>query len=130
MKVISTSGTEKMFTGRRNRCLKIFRCETILYLKKLNKPMKPSSIRKTFPPKFLINLIGAGSFPGTSYRQRSVVLNPFNLRRKEESNKLQIFGVVYNITKVKMRPNVHFKYLVDGVCQYIRGKIFDDTNTF
>ena len=78
VKVIFTSDTIKMISGRRNRCFKICRSETIFYLKKLNKPMKPSSVRMTFPPKFLINLIGAGSFPGTSYCQRSLVLNPFN----------------------------------------------------
>ena len=71
VKVIFISGTKKMISWTGNWGFKVSGSETILYFKKLNKPMKPSSVRKAFPPKLLINFIAAGSFPGTSNCQSS-----------------------------------------------------------
>ena len=55
-------GTKEMIMGNRDRGFNICRSNTILYCKELEKPTKPSSIIKAFPPEFLINLVCTGSF--------------------------------------------------------------------
>ena len=65
-----------------------------------------------------------------------MVLDPFNFFHPERETQFRIKMVKFlryvidNIAKVQVSSNIRFIDLVKGFHRYIRGKIFDNTDTF